>query len=148
MIRIQTQDFDVGAEIAALRSGRTDVGAVVSFTGTVRDQAGQEMGDVTEMTLEHYPGMTERAIARIAVRYPRFRPGARWGPSRCLTECTRRWPEGTAILFVAPDDLLSGLALYRLPVSLDDPDRLWPYLLIDLGVMVTSWLAARLALKC
>ncbi|MFW2391108.1 MAG: molybdenum cofactor biosynthesis protein MoaE, partial [Methyloceanibacter sp.] len=59
MIRIQTQDFDVGAEIAALRSGRTDVGAVVSFTGTVRDQAGQEMGDVTEMTLEHYPGMTE-----------------------------------------------------------------------------------------
>ena len=61
MIRIQEEDFDVGAEIAELRSGRTDIGAIVSFTGTVRDQAGA----VTEMTLEHYPGMTERAISEI-----------------------------------------------------------------------------------
>lgn len=66
------------------------------------------------------------------------------GPAIALHFATN----ASAILFVAPDDLLSGLALYRLPVSLDDPDRLWPYLLIDLGVMVTSWLAARLALKC
>lgn len=61
MIRVQEEDFDVGAEIAALRSGRTDIGAVVSFTGTVRDQAGA----VAEMTLEHYPGMTEKELARI-----------------------------------------------------------------------------------
>ncbi len=61
MIRVQEEDFDVGAEIAALRSGRTDIGAVVSFTGTVRDQA----GDVTEMTLEHYPGMTETELVRL-----------------------------------------------------------------------------------
>jgi molybdopterin synthase catalytic subunit len=65
VIRIQTEDFDIGAEIAALRSGRTDIGAVVSFTGTVRDHAGQETGDITEMTLEHYPGMTETELARI-----------------------------------------------------------------------------------
>lgn len=61
MIRIQEEDFDVGAEIAALRSGRTDIGAIVSFTGTVRDQAGA----VTEMTLEHYPGMTDTELTRI-----------------------------------------------------------------------------------
>ena len=61
MIRVQTEDFDVGAEIAALTCGRTDIGALVTFTGTVRDQAGA----VTEMTLEHYPGMTETELARI-----------------------------------------------------------------------------------
>lgn len=54
----------------------------------------------------------------------------------------------SAILFVSSDDVLSGLALYRMPVSLDDPAQLWPYLLIDLAIMGTSWLAARLALRC
>lgn len=61
MIRIQQQDFDIGAEIAGMTAGRTDIGAIVTFTGTVRDQAGA----VEEMTLEHYPGMTERELGRI-----------------------------------------------------------------------------------
>jgi len=61
VIRVQEEDFDIGAEIAALKAGRTDIGAVVSFTGTVR--GGQ--GDITELTLEHYPGMTETELARI-----------------------------------------------------------------------------------
>ena len=61
MIRVQTADFDIGAEIAALKDGRTDIGAIVSFIGTVRDAH----GDVTEMTLEHYPGMTETELERI-----------------------------------------------------------------------------------
>jgi molybdopterin synthase catalytic subunit len=61
VIRVQQEDFDVGAEIAALKAGRTAIGAIVSFTGTVRDQAGA----VTEMTLEHYPGMTEKELERI-----------------------------------------------------------------------------------
>jgi molybdopterin synthase catalytic subunit len=61
VIRIQQEDFDVGAEIARLKGGRTDIGAIVSFIGTVRDQAGA----VEEMTLEHYPGMTEAELARI-----------------------------------------------------------------------------------
>jgi molybdopterin synthase catalytic subunit len=61
MIRVQTQDFDVGAEIAALKATRTDIGAIVTFTGTVRDQD----DTVTEMTLEHYPGMTETELERI-----------------------------------------------------------------------------------
>ena len=61
MIRVQQEDFDIGAEIAALKAGRSDIGAIVSFTGTVRDQHGA----VAEMTLEHYPGMTESELARI-----------------------------------------------------------------------------------
>ena len=61
MIKVQEQDFDVGAEIAALKAGRTDIGAIVSFIGTVRDAH----GDVAEMTLEHYPGMTETELERI-----------------------------------------------------------------------------------
>jgi molybdopterin synthase catalytic subunit len=61
MIRVQQQDFDIGAEIAALTAGRSDIGAIVTFTGTVRDQHGA----VAEMTLEHYPGMTESELTRI-----------------------------------------------------------------------------------
>jgi molybdopterin synthase catalytic subunit len=61
VIRIQREDFDIAAEIAALTAGRSDIGAIVTFTGTVRDQH----GTVTEMTLEHYPGMTESELRRI-----------------------------------------------------------------------------------
>jgi molybdopterin synthase catalytic subunit len=61
MIRVQQEDFDIGSEIAALKAGRVDIGAIVTFTGTVRDQNGA----VEAMTLEHYPGMTERELERI-----------------------------------------------------------------------------------
>jgi molybdopterin synthase catalytic subunit len=61
VIRVQQEDFEIGAEITALKSGRSDIGAIVSFTGTVRDCD----GTVTEMTLEHYPGMTENELTRI-----------------------------------------------------------------------------------
>jgi molybdopterin synthase catalytic subunit len=61
VIRVQAEDFDIGAEVAKLTAGRTDIGAIVTFTGTVRDQDGA----VEEMTLEHYPGMTERELSRI-----------------------------------------------------------------------------------
>ncbi len=63
MIRVQQEDFDIGAEVAALTRGRTDLGAIVTFTGTVRDAAGGEA--ISEMTLEHYAGMTEKELARI-----------------------------------------------------------------------------------
>jgi molybdopterin synthase catalytic subunit len=62
-VRIQTEDFDVGREIAQLRRDRPEVGAVASFIGVVRDL--NEGARVAEMTLEHYPGMTEKAIAGI-----------------------------------------------------------------------------------
>jgi molybdopterin synthase catalytic subunit len=62
-VRIQIQDFDAGAEIAALRRGDPKIGAVASFIGVCRDA---NDGDaVTKMTLEHYPGMTEKALENI-----------------------------------------------------------------------------------
>jgi len=72
MVRVQERPFDVGAELAALTAGRTDVGGVASFVGLVRDFAGDEQ--VSAMTLEHYPGMTERKLAEIEA------------------EARRRWP--------------------------------------------------------
>jgi molybdopterin synthase catalytic subunit len=70
LIRVQRGDFDIGAEITKLKADRTDIGAIVTFTGTVRDQDGA----VEDMTLEHYPGMTERELSHIEaeanVRWP------------------------------------------------------------------------------
>jgi molybdopterin synthase catalytic subunit len=63
MIRIQQQPFDAGAELQALRAGRSDIGGTVMFLGSVRDFSGG--ADVRAMMLEHYPGMTERALAEI-----------------------------------------------------------------------------------
>jgi molybdopterin synthase catalytic subunit len=90
MIKIQQEDFDVGAELVALTAGRTDVGGVASFIGLVRDMAGG--AEVGAMTLEHYPGMTEKKLAEIEAeaqrrwplqatliihRYGRLQPGDR-----------------------------------------------------------------------
>jgi molybdopterin synthase catalytic subunit len=65
-VRVQREDFDVGAEIGALTRGATDVGAVASFVGLVRDT--NDGSGVSEMTLEHYPGMTERALEEIVAQ--------------------------------------------------------------------------------
>jgi molybdopterin synthase catalytic subunit len=62
-IRVQAEDFDVGAEIAALSRGMPKVGAVASFVGLVRDV--NEGAGVAEMSLEHYPGMTEKSLEAI-----------------------------------------------------------------------------------
>jgi molybdopterin synthase catalytic subunit len=62
-VRVQTADFDAAAEIAALRAGDPRVGAVASFIGTVRDV--NDAAAVSTLTLEHYPGMTERSLAAI-----------------------------------------------------------------------------------
>jgi len=71
-ILVQTEDFDVGTEIAALTHGCTDIGGIGCFVGTVRDD---RLGrPLTALCLEHYPAMTERAIARI------------------VAEAERRWP--------------------------------------------------------
>ena len=61
-IRLQSADFDIAAEIAALTKGNTDIGAVVSFSGICRGGAGKDA--IVAMTLEHYPGMAEAEIGR------------------------------------------------------------------------------------
>lgn len=63
-VRVQTTDFDAGREIAALRAGDARVGAVASFIGTVRE-VNDAADDVSALTLEHYPGMTEKALEDI-----------------------------------------------------------------------------------
>ncbi len=62
-IRVQSDDFDIGAEIARLRAGNPRIGAVASFVGVCRDL--NDGASVAEMTLEHYPGMTEKALEAI-----------------------------------------------------------------------------------
>ncbi|NIX76259.1 molybdenum cofactor biosynthesis protein MoaE [Microvirga terricola] len=69
-IRIQTEHFDVTAETARLTAGRADIGAVVAFTGLCRDEGGR----LSALELEHYPGMAEAEMSRIA------------------TEAQERWP--------------------------------------------------------
>jgi len=92
-ISVQEADFDVGAEIEALSAGRSDVGAVASFVGLVRADTLAGRGDeVSAMTLEHYPGMTEKSLeaivaeadgrwrllgARVIHRFGRLVPGER-----------------------------------------------------------------------
>jgi molybdopterin synthase catalytic subunit len=85
-VRVQNSPFDIGAEIAAVTGGRTDIGGIGCFVGTVRDSAGGR--GITAMTLEHYPGMTERAMAEIAAQAER-----RWG----LLGCTLAHRVGTLL---------------------------------------------------
>jgi molybdopterin synthase catalytic subunit len=84
VIRVQTQPFDIAAEVAALTAGRTDIGAIVTFSGTVRGEGKGPAGarvPIRSMTLEHYPGMTEAELARIE------------------SEALARWPlQGTTII--------------------------------------------------
>ncbi len=78
MIRVQRDDFDVGAEIERLTRGKHDIGGVVSFVGLVRDLAGG--AKIGAMTLEHYPGMTEKQLGEIEA------------------EANRRWPLSASLI--------------------------------------------------
>ncbi len=76
-VRVQAEDFDVAAEQAALVAGRTDIGAMVAFTGLCRDEA----GTLAALELEHYPGMAEEEMGRV------------------LAEARERWPlDGATII--------------------------------------------------
>ena len=74
-VRVQTESFDPGAELSRFAQGRADLGAVVSFTGVVRDEA----GTLDRMEIEHYPGMTEKALIKIVDEATR-----RWSLAECL----------------------------------------------------------------
>ena len=82
-IRVQREDFDPGAELAAFSSGKTSVGGICLFVGLVRDYMGHDPkagAEVRAMTLEHYPGMTERQLEAIEA------------------EARRRWPLEDALV--------------------------------------------------
>ncbi len=94
-IRVETDTINVGAEIAALTAGRADIGGIGTFLGVVRGTAhGRQL---TSMTLEHYPGMTERALAEIAEDAER-----RWPLQSCtIIHRVGRLRPGEAIVLVA-----------------------------------------------
>ncbi|MCC5873468.1 MAG: molybdenum cofactor biosynthesis protein MoaE [Gammaproteobacteria bacterium] len=93
-VRIQSEDFDVGRELALIEDAGTDVGGVVSFTGRVRGAAAGS--DVTALEIEHYPGMTERSVEAVAAQ-----AGERW-PLAALTVIHRvgRLEPGAQIVLV------------------------------------------------
>jgi molybdopterin synthase catalytic subunit len=79
-VRVQTEDFDIGAELEKLSAGNHQVGGVASFVGLVRDIAPKGSGAASSMTLEHYPGMTEKRLAEIEA------------------EAQRRWPLSATLI--------------------------------------------------
>lgn len=85
-VRVQEDDFDIGAEIDRLTAGRTDVGAVVTFSGRVR----AEEGKIAKLTLEHYPGMTEGELERIEA------------------EAHKRWPLQASLIVHRIGELSAG----------------------------------------
>jgi molybdopterin synthase catalytic subunit len=88
MIRVQQEDFDIGEEVRRLSAGRTDLGAIVTFTGTVRGSAKGRA--LRSMTLEHYPRMTEAELARIEA------------------EACRRWPLAASLIVHRHGRLVPG----------------------------------------
>ncbi len=94
IVRVQLATIDIGAETAALTAGRHDIGGIGSFIGTVRNTAGDRC--IAAMTLEHYPGMTERALAAIAAEAER-----RWRLLGCtLVHRVGRLEPGEVIVLV------------------------------------------------
>jgi molybdopterin synthase catalytic subunit len=87
-VRVQAEDFDIAAEIRAMTAGDTDIGAVVTFTGTVRGEAKGRA--IQSMTLEHYPGMTEDELARVEA------------------EARARWPLSGSLIIHRYGELLPG----------------------------------------
>ncbi len=75
VVRVQQEPFDLGAEIAAFATGRADMGALVTFTGIVRD----DTGTLRHMLIEHYPAMTKSAIEKIEAEAQQ-----RWSLGDCL----------------------------------------------------------------
>jgi molybdopterin synthase catalytic subunit len=92
MIRVQLEDFDIGAELAQLSEGNHAVGGIASFIGLVRDMSptADSAGNVSAMTLEHYPGMTEKQLAAIEA------------------EARRRWPIADCLIIHRHGRLLPG----------------------------------------
>jgi molybdopterin synthase catalytic subunit len=95
-VRVQTEDFDVAREIALLRAGDARIGAVATFIGVVRDE--NQATTVRTLTLEHYPGMTEKALADI------------------VEQARRRWPIYDAVVIhrvgeLAPTDQIVLVAV-------------------------------------
>jgi molybdopterin synthase catalytic subunit len=134
-VRVQQDDFDLGAEVAALTAGRTDVGAVATFTGLVREIA----PGGGAMTLEHYPGMTEKALMAIAVE-----AAGRW-PLAAATVIHRhgRLAPGDRIVMVATASAHRAAAFESAAFLMDYLKTRAPFWKLEESAAGASWVTAR-----
>lgn len=134
-VRVQSEAFDAGAELNAFAQGRNDVGAVVSFTGVVRDTK----GDLQEMLIEHYPGMTESAISEIAQEAVE-----RWNLADVLV-IHRYGPlaVGTPIMMVATASAHRAAAFEAADFLMDYLKSRAPFWKKEVTADGSSWVAAK-----
>jgi molybdopterin synthase catalytic subunit len=137
MIRVQAADFDPGAELAGLTRGRRDIGGLACFIGLVRDMAGD--GAISAMTLEHYPGMTEKRLAEIEAEAQ-----ARWplAASLIIHRFGRLLP-GDRIVLVATASSHRQAALESCQFLIDWLKTQAPFWKLEEGPDGAHWVAAR-----
>ena len=134
-IRVQQAPFDLGAEVNRFEAGLAGAGAVVSFAGVVRDAGGR----LAAMEIEHYPGMTERAIARIAAEAER-----RWALAGCLViHRYGRLGPGERIMTVATAAPHRRDAFEAAEFLMDYLKSRAPFWKKETGADGTAWVAAR-----
>jgi molybdopterin synthase catalytic subunit len=139
MIRIQEAPFDVGAELGALTRGRSDIGALASFLGLVRDLAGDRA--ISAMTLEHYPGMTERKLAEIEAEAQ-----ARWPlQASLIVHRYGRMLPGEPIVLVATASPHRAAALESCAFLIDWLKTQAPFWKLEEAAGESRWVAARAA---
>jgi molybdopterin synthase catalytic subunit len=138
MIRVQEQPFDAGAEVASLTAGRTDIGAVASFIGLVRDLAD---APITAMTLEHYPGMTEKKLAEIEAE-----ANARWPlQASLIVHRYGRMLPGEPIVLVATASAHRAAALEACAFLIDWLKTEAPFWKLEETGGASQWVEARTA---
>ncbi len=137
MIKVQHEDFDIGAELARLTDGNTAIGGLASFVGLVRDVAGQS--EVAAMMLEHYPGMTEKRLAEIEAE-----ARARW-PLEGVLIIHRygRLEPGDRIVLVATTSAHRQAALESCAFLIDWLKTKAPFWKLEEGATGTAWVEAK-----
>ncbi len=136
-IRVQLEDFDVGAELEALSAGNHRIGGVASFVGLVRDLAEGEA--VAAMTLEHYPGMTEKQLAKIEAE-----ARARWPLEDCLiVHRYGRLEPGERIVLVITASAHRQAALESCQFLIDWLKTQAPFWKLEEGPEGSHWVEAR-----
>jgi molybdopterin synthase catalytic subunit len=137
MIKVQREDFDVGREIAALSDGNHAVGGLAVFVGLVRDMAGDR--PVGAMTLEHYPGMTEKMLAKIEAE-----ARERWPlEASLIVHRYGRLEPGDRIVLVAAASAHRQAALEACQFLIDWLKTKAPFWKLEDGPGGATWVAAR-----
>jgi molybdopterin synthase catalytic subunit len=137
MIKVQREDFDIGAELAQLTDGNTRVGGLASFVGLVRDLADQ--GEVSAMTLEHYPGMTQKRLAEIEAE-----ARSRW-PLEGVLIIHRygKLEPGERIVLVATTSAHRQVALESCAFLIDWLKTKAPFWKLEEGAKGAAWVEAK-----